>query len=140
MSVTIARTEDLETCLKLRFEVFVDEQGVPAVIERDAYDAVALHLLAVEDGTPLGTARILPNGEIGKIGRVCVVKRARGTGLGAALIRAALDEMRADGRFAKAALGSQLHAIPFYEKLGFAAYGAEFDDAGIPHRMMERAL
>lgn len=140
MSVTITRTDDIDACLRLRFEVFVDEQGVPAEIERDAYDDIALHLLAVQDGAPLGTARVLPNGEIGKIGRVCVVKRARGTGLGAALINAALDEMRADGRFAKAALGSQIHAIPFYEKLGFAAYGEEFDDAGIPHRMMERAL
>ncbi|WP_417525222.1 GNAT family N-acetyltransferase [Marinovum sp.] len=140
MSVTITRTEDLETCLKLRFEVFVDEQGVPPEIERDAYDDVALHLLAMDGDRPLGTARILPNGEIGKIGRVCVIKEARGTGLGAALIRAALDEMRADGRFSRAALGSQLHAIAFYEKLGFAAYGEVFDDAGIPHKMMERTL
>ena len=140
MSVTITRTDGLETCLKLRFEVFVDEQGVPPEIERDAYDEIALHLLATEGDRALGTARVLPNGEIGKIGRVCVIKAARGTGLGAALIRAALDEMRADGRFRKAALGSQLHAIPFYEKLGFAAYGEVFDDAGIPHRMMERAL
>lgn len=140
MSVTITRTDDIETCLKLRFEVFVDEQGVPAEIERDAYDEIATHLLAMQDGTPVGTARILPNGDIGKIGRVCVVERARGTGLGKALIEAALDEMRADGRFTKAALGSQTYAIPFYEKLGFAAYGAEFDDGGIPHRMMERRL
>ena len=48
MSVTITRTDDLETCLKLRFEVFVDEQGVPPEIERDAYDEIALHLLATE--------------------------------------------------------------------------------------------
>lgn len=140
MNATITRTEDLETCLKLRFAVFVDEQGVPADIERDAYDATALHLLAVQDGTPLGTARILRHGTTGKIGRVCVVKQARGTGLGAALIAAALDEMRLEGGFTRAALGAQLHAIPFYEKLGFTAYGDDFDDAGIPHRMMEKPL
>ncbi|TNF22800.1 MAG: GNAT family N-acetyltransferase [Rhodobacteraceae bacterium] len=140
MSAEIIRTDDFETCLKLRFEVFVDEQGVPPEVERDAYDEIAIHLLARQDGEALGTARILPNGDIGKIGRVCVIKRARGKGLGAALIRAALDEMRADGRFSRAALGSQLYAIPFYEKLGFAAYGAEFEDGGIPHRMMERKV
>lgn len=140
MSAEIIRTDDIETCLKLRFEVFVDEQGVPPEIERDAYDDIAIHLLARKNGEALGTARILPNGDIGKIGRVCVVKRARGMGLGAALIEAALDEMRADGRFSRAALGSQTYAIPFYEKLGFAAYGEAFDDAGIPHRMMERKL
>ena len=74
MSATITRTDDLETCLKLRFEVFVDEQGVPPEIERDAYDEIALHLLATEGDRALGTARVLPNGEIGKIGRVCVIK------------------------------------------------------------------
>ncbi|MDA7427819.1 GNAT family N-acetyltransferase [Primorskyibacter aestuariivivens] len=140
MSLTITRTDDLDTCLALRFAVFVEEQGVPAEIERDAYDEVATHLLATREGTPLGTARILPNGEIGKIGRVCVLREARGQGLGAALIEAALAEMRKDGRFSKAVLGAQITAIPFYEKLGFAAYGEDFDDAGIPHRMMERAL
>lgn len=140
MTLRIARTDDIDACLALRFTVFVEEQGVPEELERDAYDEFAIHLLAARDGAPLGTARILRKDDIGKIGRVCVLPEARGTGLGAALIRAALEEMRAEGGFAKAALGAQVTAIRFYEKLGFAAYGPEFDDAGIPHRMMERPL
>ncbi len=51
---------DREACFAVRKEVFVVEQGVPEDIEYDAYDAVALHVLAVhEDGTPLGTGRLL---------------------------------------------------------------------------------
>src|SRR4051794_41360541 len=51
---------DREACFTVRKEVFVGEQGVPEDIEYDAYDAVAVHVLAVrEDGVPLGTGRLL---------------------------------------------------------------------------------
>jgi ElaA protein len=63
----------------------------------------------------------------------------RGRGIGAALIRAAVEEIRARG-MARAKLGSQVHAIPFYEGLGFVAEGPVYDDAGIPHRDMTLAL
>ena len=74
-------------------------------------------------------------GDTGKIGRVCVLKSHRGTGLGAALIRAAITELRQHG-LACAKLGSQTHAIGFYARLGFTATGPEYIDAGIPHRDM----
>lgn len=140
MSIVITRTDDLEACMALRFTVFVDEQGVPAEIERDEYDAVATHILATIDGKPMGTARIVVKGDTGKIGRVCVLPAARGTGLGAALIRACLDEMADDPQISQAVLGAQTSAIGFYEKLGFVPEGDEFDDAGIPHLMMRKTL
>jgi predicted GNAT family N-acyltransferase len=139
MTLTVARTHDFGACLALRWTVFVEEQAVPAELERDAYDATALHLLATLDGRPVGTARMLLKGDTGKIGRVCVLREARGQGVGAALIRAAVEELRGLG-LSKAKLGSQVHAIPFYEKLGFAAEGPVYDDAGIPHRDMVLAL
>ena len=83
---------------------------------------------------------MLVKGAVGKIGRVCVLPVARGTGLGAALIRAALDVLRDEPGVAEAYLGSQSHATGFYEKLGFVVEGEEFLDAGIPHRHMRRAL
>ncbi|MDN3712247.1 GNAT family N-acetyltransferase [Paracoccus cavernae] len=132
----IEKTTDLETCMAIRLKVFVEEQHVPVEEERDAHDETATHLLAVVDGQALGTARILRDGTTGKIGRVAVLPQARGTGLGAALIRAALVELRATPGVTRAKLGAQTHAIGFYEKLGFAAYGPEYLDAGIPHRDM----
>ena len=139
MTLEIARTDDLDACLALRRTVFIEEQAVPEELERDEHDAPALHLLATLDGRPVGTARMLLKGDTGKIGRVCVLPEARGTGVGAALIRAAVEALRAQG-LARAKLGSQVHAIPFYEKLGFAAEGPVYDDAGIPHRDMVLAL
>ncbi len=139
MTLSVALTDDLETCWALRHEVFVEEQGVPLELERDEHDATALHFLATWDGRPVGTERVLLKGDTGKIGRVCVLRAMRGKGIGAALIRAAVEELRGR-RLRRAVLGSQVHAIPFYEALGFVAEGPVYDDAGIPHRDMALAL
>ena len=131
----VALTDDLDTCRALRRTVFIDEQGVTEAEEWDGRDDQALHVLGWLDDLPVGTARVFIEGDTGKIGRVCVLARARGTGAGAAVMRGAIDALRARG-VARAKLSSQTHAIPFYEKLGFVAYGPEYPDAGIPHRDM----
>lgn len=136
----IVQTTDIDTCRALRRAVFIEEQSVSEDEEWDGQDADALHLLALSEGQPVGTARILLHGDTGKIGRVCVLRQARGSGLGAALILAALDVLRKRPGIVRAKLGAQTHAIGFYEKLGFAAFGPIYDDAGIPHRDMSRDL
>ncbi|WP_406416791.1 GNAT family N-acetyltransferase [Streptomyces sp. NBC_01614] len=152
-SYAIRVAEDLadrEACFAVRKEVFVVEQGVPQEIEYDAYDAGAVHVLAVrEDGTPLGTGRLLygeaaaakvdGDPSVGSLGRLAVNQVARGLGVGAALVRAIEEAARARG-LAAVDLHAQTHALGFYERLGYAAYGPEFPDAGIPHRAMRRAL
>jgi predicted GNAT family N-acyltransferase len=141
---------DREACFAVRKEVFVGEQGVPEDIEYDAYDAGALHVLAVrEDGVPLGTGRLLygeaaaakTDGDpsVGSLGRLAVTREARGLGVGAALVRAIEEAARARG-LAAVDLHAQTHALGFYERLGYEAYGPEFPDAGIPHRSMRRVL
>ncbi|MFF8988558.1 GNAT family N-acetyltransferase [Streptomyces sp. NPDC014983] len=141
---------DLEACFAVRKEVFVREQGVDETIEYDAYDAGAVHVLAVRaDGVPLGTGRLL-TGEaavaktgadpsVGSLGRLAVSREARGLGIGAALVRAIEDAARARG-LAAVDLHAQTQALGFYERLGYEAYGPEFLDADMPHRAMRRAL
>ena len=136
MSLVIAQTRDIATCRALRRVVFIEEQGVPEADEIDDLDEAAVHLLASLDGRPVGSARLLSFGDTGKIGRVCVLKDCRGTGLGAALIRAAVAQFAGRGGIARVKLGAQTHALGFYERLGFRAYGPEYLDAGIPHRDM----
>ena len=139
MTLSVTLTRDLPACWALRRTVFIEEQAVPEDLEVDGLDDEALHLLAMLDGHPVGTARLLLKGDTGKIGRVAVLRELRGQGIGAALIRAAVEELRQRG-LSRAKLGSQVHAIPFYEGLGFVAEGPVYDDAGIPHRDMTRAL
>lgn len=138
--IVIAPTTDIETCRRLRRIVFIHEQGVPEADELDDLDGQAIHLLATVDGIPAGSARLIAMGETGKIGRVCVLRDARGTGLGAALIRAAVEIFRTMPGISRAKLGSQTHAIGFYERLGFVTTGPQYDDAGIPHRDMVLTL
>lgn len=140
MSWEIAETAEIDTCLALRRAVFIDEQGIAEADEIDDLDGQAVHLLARIAGRPVGTARLLRKGDSGKIGRVCVLPEARGTGLGAALIRAGIAHFAGDPALVAVRLSAQDHAIGFYEKLGFAAYGPAYDDAGIPHRDMLRSL
>ena len=138
--IHIAPTRDIATCRALRRVVFIEEQGVSEADEVDGLDDRAIHLLATLDGAPVGCARLLVQGETGKVGRVCVLAQARGTGLGAALMRAAVEEFRKLPCVTKVKLGAQTHALGFYERLGFAAFGPEYMDAGIPHRDMVLTL
>ncbi|MFF3018595.1 GNAT family N-acetyltransferase [Streptomyces sp. NPDC057939] len=150
VTVRVASSDaDLAACYAVRTEVFVVEQSVPESIEYDAYDAIALHVLATgPDGGPLGTGRLLygpealgktGSPEVGSLGRLAVTKSARGLGVGVALVRAIEAEAVRIG-LAAVDLGAQTHALGFYERLGYVAYGPEFLDAGIPHRSMRRAL
>lgn len=141
MTTRLCTTDaDLNAAMEIRFAVFVDEQNVPPELEADAYDDTALHLLLCESEKAIGTARLINKGNhLVKIGRVAILREYRGKGLGNLLMRYALEVAREHG-FQTAILEAQTYAIPFYEKLGFIAEGPEFDDAGIPHRLMRRVL
>ena len=114
----------------IRFEVFVEEQKVPAELEMDHMDAVCLHAVAYDGaGAPIGTGRLLPDRHIG---RMAVRKGARGTGVGGALLQALMARARARGD-RQVLLSSQTHAAPFYQRHGFTMEGDEFFEAGIAH-------
>ena len=140
MTWDISETKDIDACVALRHEVFIVEQGIAEEDEIDDLDGVGIHILAVDGGAPVGTARLLISGKTGKIGRICVLKSHRGTGLGAAIVNHSADVLKARGDLDRIALGAQEYAIGFYEKLGFKVCGPIYDDAGIPHREMEILL
>jgi len=123
--------------MPLRAQVFVVEQGVPAALERDAFDAVSRHALAeTPDGTVVGTGRLLPDG---RIGRMAVAAAWRKRGIGAQLLAALIEEATARG-LREVVLHAQLAAVAFYLRHGFVAEGAVFSEAGIAHQAMRRGL
>ena len=136
MTVTLGVTADIAACRALRRTVFIEEQGVSEADEADDLDDQAVHILVLQDGAAVGSARLLAMGDVGKVGRVCVLQKLRGTGLGAALMQAAIAQFRTMPEIRRVKLGAQLHALPFYERLGFIPYGDEYLDAGIGHRDM----
>lgn len=126
-----------ETLLRIRFAVFVHEQGVPPELEEDGQDPSALHLLAdLPAMGPVATVRLLPNGHIG---RMAVLAGQRGHGIGSALLERLIDIGR-ERRIGALFLNAQCAAEGFYRRYGFQPEGAVFDDAGIPHRHMRLPL
>lgn len=121
----------------VRRVVFMQEQGVPAELEWDEDDAVSRHFLAEDDaGHPIGTARLLPDGHIG---RMAVLEFWRRHGVGTALMRHVLSAARTAGH-GTVELAAQTHALGFYTRFGFESWSDEFMDAGIPHRNMRLVL
>ena len=121
----------------LRRTVFVEEQGVTEDEEWDGADPECRHFLAEgADGCPIGTARLMPSGQIG---RMAVLKAWRGRGIGARLLQLAVDAAR-DANYPTIFLHAQSHAVGFYERAGFQIIGAPFLEAGIEHREMSLPL
>ena len=122
---------------RIRFKVFVEEQGVPRELEMDENDAQSLHALAYADGRAIGTGRLLPDGHIG---RMAVLKEWRGQGAGRAMLRRLLDAARRRGE-REVALSAQVHALGTdRSKLASELDGPAYDEAGIPHQAMRMKL
>lgn len=133
----IEPTRDLESCLRIRREVFIVGQNVPEELEIDDHDYApdTVHLLAFVGGRALGTARMRQVGEDWKVERVAVLADARGTGLGRKIMERC-EEYAAGSRIV---LSAQVGVVEFYRRLGYVEVGGEdYLDAGIWHRDMEK--
>jgi len=116
----------------LRYRVFVIEQKVPEELEWDDADVSCVHALAHDgQGMPIGTGRLLADGQIG---RMAVLPEWRRYGVGGAVLELLLEHARKQN--VATYLNAQTHALGFYERHGFVAEGDVFMDAGIPHRRM----
>lgn len=142
-----------DDAFSVRRSVFVDEQGVDEDIEYDEYDdpeADAAHFVAYAGGDAIGAARLRTasgaapasgpdDPAVGKVERVAVAADRRGEGWGRRLMAAV--EARADeAGFGRLALHAQTHVREFYERLGYEAHGDVFEEAGIPHVAMAKAI
>ncbi len=154
IEVSHVRTlDEMAEALSIRTRVFVEEQGVPLDLEVDEYDGDpathervgVVHVLARRGGVAVGTARLLfdaPEEDghgLPHIGRVAVLLEHRRGGVGAALMAALHEEARGRGATG-IAISAQLHALPFYEGLGYVAAGPVYLEAGIDHRAMTLRL
>ena len=135
--VTADWVREREPLARVRRAVFIEEQGVPEEMEGDADDAASQHFLALDPaGQPIGCARLLPDGHIG---RMAVLPAWRGRGVGRALLDAAIRAALARGD-AVVRLSAQTRAAGFYARAGFVAEGDEYEEAGIPHVAMLKRL
>ena len=134
ISIQSGTWEQLSSDLKaIREQVFIQEQSIAAEDEWDELDVLSLHFVVYLEGQAIATARLLSNHSVG---RVAVLKSQRGFGVGQKLMQAVINEAHNQQRpYVK--LSSQVHAIGFYQALGFVVQGSEYLDCGIPHRDMK---
>lgn len=142
--LTVHSTTDLESqiykdSLALRFKVFVAEQAVPTELEVED-EEICLHFTMYDNEQAVATARLYPiDDKRLKVQRVAVDKLGRGKGYGRDIMLHMEDYAKQDG-FEELILGAQLHATPFYTKLGYEAFGEEYLDAGIKHTDMLKKI
>jgi predicted GNAT family N-acyltransferase len=125
----------------IRTEVFINEQQIPADMEWDEADKIAIHAVAYNRlGKPLATGRLLDHVPgTAKIGRMAVRDDMRGSAVGRAVLDALMARARVRGD-RDVLLHAQASAVGFYRKAGFTPRGPEFEEAGIRHVEMVCAL
>ena len=138
LQVALADWEVDEAAIRgVRHTVFSDEQGISKALDFDGRDRECVQVLArLADGEVVGTARMLPDGHVG---RIAVHREWRGKGVGTRLVECLTDIAR-DRGFAEIYLHSQAQAAEFYTRLGYETRGEPFMEAGIEHVLMVRAL
>jgi predicted GNAT family N-acyltransferase len=130
---------EVDDALELRRQVFVDEQGVTLEADRDGRDHEAVHLVAVSGDRVVGTLRLLPAGELSRLGRMVVDPELRGSGIGGRLLDLADDVAREMGH-ERIALHAQVPARRVYERAGYRQRGDVFVEQEIEHVAMEKDL
>ena len=131
-------TEQFERAKKIRFEVFVLGQSVPADEEFDQYEDNSTHFLAFYNDIPCGAARwrITENGV--KLERFAVLEDFRGLGVGSTLVREVLNDININtaAKGKNLYLHAQLSAMKLYSKFGFKQQGELFQECDIDHFKM----
>lgn len=133
------RPDLLYDLMAFRESVFVVEQNC-VYQEMDGLDKTAMHLFALDAREIVACLRVLPpttsNSRV-QIGRVAVARGWRNRGLGASMMRKAIDKVQSEYPASAVFLNAQTYLQPFYESLGFTVCGDEFLEDGIPHIPME---
>lgn len=131
-------TAEIYEILKARFNVFVCEQHIH-YLDEDNIDYLATHFSLRRNGLVIAYARLFPDKEKGvmRVGRMLTLERDKG--FGKYLMDRIADEAANNGTV-KLRLHAQMHAVPFYEKMGFHPVGDIFTEAEIPHLCMEKQL
>jgi YbgC/YbaW family acyl-CoA thioester hydrolase len=126
---------------RIRQRVFAEEQGIAPELELDGFDAHAVHAVAYNGlGQAVATGRLLRQAAgVSRIGRMAVHRALRGSRVGQGILQALVGAAQQRGD-AEVVLHAQRSAEGFYQRLGFAARGTPFDEAGIAHTEMFRRL
>lgn len=133
--IEVEKYDDLPVAaIALRTTIFVEEQGF--MDEFDERDHHCWHLVFFDEGQAIGTCRYFQEDDHYVLGRIAVMKKYRGRHIGRYIVMKACELIK-EG---EVILHAQLKAQPFYEKLGFHAYGKIEYEEHCPHIWMKKNL
>ena len=127
--------EELYKILEARIGVFVIEQNCPYQ-ECDNKDQKSFHLYAQDENEIKAYLRIIPAGisySEPSVGRVLVNKNYRRSGIGAEMMKKAIEFVKDNFSEDKLRISAQEYILDFYRKLGFEVVSDRYLEDGIPH-------
>ena len=132
--------KEIQLCVDIRKEVFINEQGVNPIIEIDNIDYKCEHILAFYKNQPVATARLQKiSEEKYKVGRMAVKKKHRRYGIGSEILLFIENHLKKK-QIKKIELNAQKYVEKFYLKNGFNPVGDEFFEADILHIKMQKNI
>lgn len=133
------RLHQKDDCFAIRKKVFMEEQGFEQ--EFDAIDEHCTFITMYDDETCIGCARVFEGEKPGQMifGRLAVLPAYRGRGIGSKILEYAETILRRQGAD-EIQLHAQCRAMPFYQKLGYEAYGPVELDETVEHIWMKKKL
>jgi len=132
--VCITGNVNIEDALRIRRQVFIEEQNVSEQEEFDDLDDQSTHIMLYKDNLCVATGRMYREKEsIMHVGRIAVSKEFRSFGYGKILMVDMLNRAFQIEDINEIVISAQCRVICFYEKLGFIKRGSIYLDANIPH-------
>ncbi|NDV42103.1 GNAT family N-acetyltransferase [Flagellimonas sediminis] len=132
---------ELYQILRLRSDIFVVEQDC-VYLDLDNKDQKALHIFGTKNNEVVAYTRVFKPGdyfENASIGRVVVARDQRKYGYGKKIMEASIAAIEKKFPNTSIEISAQSYLLKFYADLGFAAFGEEYLEDGIPHTRMLRS-
>lgn len=126
--------------LELRYRVLREPLGKSRSDVVFPLEHESVHLVALDEEGVVGCVLFQPETPTsGRLLQMAVEPTRRGRGLGQNMVRTLEAELRRRG-VREVHLHARQNVVPFYERLGYAAFGEPFVEVTIPHRAMRRVL
>jgi len=136
MKITSPSTrEEFKAYYALRFKVLSEPWGHAKGTEKDDYEPISEHFMAVDDktGAVLGVVKILEKSPgVGQLSHLAVLPKMQRQGIGGLLLEAVETRARERGF---GVLGATIHATAtaYFEKHGYHVAGTPSAHLGISH-------
>jgi GNAT superfamily N-acetyltransferase len=117
--------EDLKAYYDLRYKVLREPWGLPKGSEKDDYEPISQHFMAIEEdtGTLVGVVKVFEKSPgVGWFSHLAVKPEHQRQGIGRLLIKTVEDAARKDGYTVLGCM-SRLNTTAYMEKMGYQIAG-----------------